>query len=651
MKHSTQKLAIVILMLLTIVLHFVASTYARYVSTFTGDAKTSVAKWAVRLKGDETGEKTKIDNLIFKLQNNNNVKDGKIAPGATAVAEVEFDLKGTEVSVDIIAEITTENIEKVFKEVAKNVSLTAEIDGTKAEVTQTTMRKTIVLPNNKAFTAENGTRKLTLTLTWDNTDESFNEIDTQIGQAGETIVIPVKLTIQQHIESYIGDAINADKYGDEVMGYECSDPEVQTEAGAWRLFYQNADYTYLISDNKIELSDTLENLYTTAGWNTKTGADVSKIGQELNPMFKEAGGFTSSNTNDNIKGVGYLTNPEQWEKYKGPDAIFAIGGPSIELFVKSFNAAGKAANDERVTLSVSATSAGYEQVYSTKDNDLQTKYNHGIYRKSTSGAWWLVSPRKGLSNLVCNVVEDHGYLNEEFVSGITTARPIVCIPTNTFNEKYKLAEIVTEGLMRYYDARNNLGKGKHSDTTTTWKDLSGHQDGIIGGGANFTENCLQLDGEDDWVNLGEVSLTTGATVEAQIKMNKIPTANYYIISNFEAGGIGLYLQSKVIGAQVYVNGYQCAELNEAIDTDKIYNLSATYDGTTFKLYVDGVLKATKDASGTIGQPKSGTVMAIGAETWEGGVSPGTFANIDVYSARIYDRALTQEEIQQNIKAY
>ncbi len=346
MKNVIKKLAIILILLVLLMplLHFILGTYARYISTFTGDAKTSVAKWSVKLKGDDTGEKTKIDNLIFKLQKNKNVKEGKIAPGATAVAEVEFDLTGTEVSVDIIAEITTDNIEKVFKESAKNVSLTAEIDGTKAEVTQTTMRKTISLPNNKAFTAENGTRKLTLTLKWDNTDESINEIDTQIGRAGETLVIPVKLTIQQHIGSYMENAINADKYGDEVMGYECSDPEAQKEAGAWRLFYQNADYTYLISDNKIKLSDTLENLYITAGYEDKTGADVSSIGQLLNPMFKEIGGFTSSNTYINIKAVGYLTDPEQWSKYKNEDSIFAIGGPSIELFVNSFNATSQEQN-------------------------------------------------------------------------------------------------------------------------------------------------------------------------------------------------------------------------------------------------------------------------------------------------------------------
>ncbi len=354
MKNVIKKLVIILILLVLLMplLHFILGTYARYVSTFTGDAKTSVAKWSVRLKGDDTGEKTKIDNLIFKLQKNKNVKEGKIAPGATAVAEVEFDLTGTEVSVDIIAEITTDNIEEVFKESAKNVSLTAEIDGTKAEVTQTTMRKTIVLPNNKAFTAENGTRKLTLTLKWNNTDESLNEIDTQIGQAGETLVIPVKLTIQQHIGSYMENAINADKYGEEVIGYECTEADAQAEAGAWRLFYQNADYTYLISDNIIDKRDTLQNLYTKAGWDAKTGADVSDIGQGLNSMFKDAGGFTSSNTNRNIKAVGYLTDPAQWEKYKGPDAIFAIGGPTIELFVESFNAAGNKTGDGRPIISL-----------------------------------------------------------------------------------------------------------------------------------------------------------------------------------------------------------------------------------------------------------------------------------------------------------
>ncbi len=45
----------------------------------------------------------------------------------------------------------------------------------------------------------------------------------------------------------IGDAINTDKYGYKVKNYAVK----TNETGSWRLFYQDRNYTYIISDNCI----------------------------------------------------------------------------------------------------------------------------------------------------------------------------------------------------------------------------------------------------------------------------------------------------------------------------------------------------------------------------------------------------------------
>ncbi len=175
---------------------------------------------------------------------------------------------------------------------------------------------------------------------------------------------------------YIGEAINAEKYGQKVNGYTSQDTATQEEAGAWRLFYQNKAYTYLISDKGIRKpgDKSLQSLYTEAGYDTKNGADVSIIGQGLNPMFKEKGGFTSDNTNLNIKATAYLTDPEQWTQYKGPDATFAIGGPSEELIIKSFNATS-ARENRGVELEASIYSErGYWWNYQL-ENYFKTEYN------------------------------------------------------------------------------------------------------------------------------------------------------------------------------------------------------------------------------------------------------------------------------------
>ncbi len=208
---------------------------------------------------------------------------------------------------------------------------------------------------------------------------------------------------------------------------------------------------------------------------------------------------------------------------------------------------------------------------------------------------------------------------------------------------------VTDGLVRHFDANNNMGNG-HSKDTKTWKDLSlSNKDANLNGGT-FEDAYLNLNGTSDWVNLGEVSLTTAATIEAQIKINEIQSGEKTILCNYEAGGMGIALRDGKPETSVYVNGiYQRVMLDEVLDTDRIYNISGTYDGKALNLYIDGVLHATKTISGTIGQPVSNTVMAIGANP-SGSTADGNFANIKVYSARIYNKALSQTEIKKNLNA-
>ena len=119
------------------------------------------------------------------------VVPGKIAPAVTAVAKIELDLTGTEVAVDFKAEVgdlTPTNLPSSDK-----ISLTSAVDGGTPGAFQT-----IPLVNESAFTAANGKKVVTLTLTWANDDQN-NADDTETGIAGGTITVPVTMTVQQHI--------------------------------------------------------------------------------------------------------------------------------------------------------------------------------------------------------------------------------------------------------------------------------------------------------------------------------------------------------------------------------------------------------------------------------------------------------------------
>ena len=224
----------------------------------------------------------------------------------------------------------------------------------------------------------------------------------------------------------LGEPLNVENYGKIVGNYTVQTGEMT--AKEWRLFYQDSNYTYLITDECLGsyIPSNYYGKYT-------SGADVSTIGQKLNPMLLENGNFfTNTNTNKNILATAWLTNPDEWAEFKNSDAVFAIGSPTLELFVKSFNATASINGANQITLDVGTY--GYTQ--DTTSNQLKTTYNNGIYNKSTSSDWWLSSPWNGSRNEFY-VYGSRGYIDSFDVGSFSYAvRPLVCIPTSVFNSKY-----------------------------------------------------------------------------------------------------------------------------------------------------------------------------------------------------------------------
>ena len=114
----------------------------------------------------------------------------------------------------------------------------------------------------------------------------------------------------------IGTAINTDKYGWKVTNYNVE----ETETGGWRLFFQDDNYAYLISD------ECIGNYKPSDYYSSYTnGSFLSTVGQKLNPIISSL--FTESNTEENIRATAWLTDTSDasmWVKYKNDDAVFAI---------------------------------------------------------------------------------------------------------------------------------------------------------------------------------------------------------------------------------------------------------------------------------------------------------------------------------------
>lgn len=225
----------------------------------------------------------------------------------------------------------------------------------------------------------------------------------------------------------IGEARNSEKYGWKVSNYNVKTEQMSTDV--WRLFFQDDNYTYLITDECIgeyKPKDYYESY--------KDGSYVSLIGKKLNPMLLESSDlFDSSNESSNMRTTAWLTDSEVWTEYKNDDAVFAIGSPTMELYCKSFNATSELNEANEITIDVGKRGYNYE----TEENQIEVDYNNGIYNKDDSSRWWIASPYGGNSDDGLNVYGRKGKIDDSNVEKNSYAvRPVVCILTSVFNAKY-----------------------------------------------------------------------------------------------------------------------------------------------------------------------------------------------------------------------
>ncbi len=196
-RKTRTKRAIFVVIALLLVAYLISSTYARYSTVGKANGKVDIAKWAVVMTADDgTTLNSTTQDITFTVQSNTEVVPGKIAPAVTAKAEIELDLTGTEVSVDFTPTIGAYTPSTLPS--ADKITLTSAVEGGTVGSSNY-----IPLVGNSAFTASNGKKKVTLTLTWANDNEN-NADDTATGMLADgsrTITIPVTLTVQQHINT------------------------------------------------------------------------------------------------------------------------------------------------------------------------------------------------------------------------------------------------------------------------------------------------------------------------------------------------------------------------------------------------------------------------------------------------------------------
>jgi hypothetical protein len=148
-------------------------------------------------------------------------------------------------------------------------------------------------------------------------------------------------------------------------------------------------------------------------------------------------------------------------------------------------------------------------------------------------------------------------------------------------------------------------------------------------------------------------LAGGFSLECTFRFNgNQPAATENAIcSDKESGGFATVVNSSGLTFMAYVGG-SYKSVSVPITTGRWYATLATWDGSTIRLYVDGVLAGSIAATGTLGLPTGDakTALMVGADTNPNAIGQ-FFGAATVATARVFGRALgAAEAIGLNIAA-
>jgi hypothetical protein len=218
--------------------------------------------------------------------------------------------------------------------------------------------------------------------------------------------------------------------------------------------------------------------------------------------------------------------------------------------------------------------------------------------------------------------------------------------TSDFTLSFTVASTADPSLVAAY--------GFNEGTGSTVADASGRgHTGTITGATWTTQgrfgSALSFDGVNDWVTVNHsalLSLTTGMTLQAWVFPTAQGSAWRNVIIKERPGGEVYNLYSNTDAARPTVYVVRAAAPGVPLDAagtaqvpaNAWTHLAATHDGTTLRLYVNGVQVGSRAVSGAL-LTSTGVLRIGGNSIW------GEFFQGRIDELRIYNRALSAAEIQ------
>lgn len=215
-------------------------------------------------------------------------------------------------------------------------------------------------------------------------------------------------------------------------------------------------------------------------------------------------------------------------------------------------------------------------------------------------------------------------------------------------------KIVTDGLVLCLDAANPLS---YTPGDSVWKDLSGlGNNGTLTNGPTFSNTnggSIIFDGVNDYVSLTNNDGLGNSFSKFSIDLI-IRTRTGTGVSGL--GYILLRSTSYIVGSSVYAIYMATDSLNFSVNGGNYLILNNKnnvlghycyiWDGSVTKLYTNGVFTASLNFT-TFSNQRYNSVTNLGGSSLASTYRP---ADCDFFSLKIYDKALSANEVSQNYLA-
>lgn len=267
------------------------------------------------------------------------------------------------------------------------------------------------------------------------------------------------------------------------------------------------------------------------------------------------------------------------------------------------------------------------------------------------------------------------YRDKNVVDDSTNYNPEDAPPdsdSNTLINSY-----ITHGLVMLLNGEYNNG-ATHSNSVDVWKDISGNGNNATLSGFDFDDdsgwiyNGLHFTGKE-YVSLGEFD-SDEFTIEVVCKFDTISSVDdttQSVVSNINDGGAGIVFNTLTntsitkrgkASFDVYTStGLSDVKNDHVIQANRVYSFAGSVGNMDIELGPDDFAYETSaQIFGVNGSfdgipyndnyllPASGTSLVLGGNPLAGSDALTNFKGT-IYCVRIYNRALTEEELKENYK--